>query len=158
MPKRKSWTEKLHDNKGFPRTEKITEKMGRQWCATGTVVIPKPLEVDELMWKVPKGKAITINEIRATLAKRHGATICCPITAGIFANIAAHAAEEQKQKGKENTTPYWRTLKTAGIINPKYPRGSEEQKKLLKQEGHTVIQKGKNYVVKDYKKALAKLS
>jgi alkylated DNA nucleotide flippase Atl1 len=109
------------------------------------------------MRKVPKGKVTTINEIRATLAKKHGATICCPLTAGIFANIAAHAAEEQKQQGKTDTTPYWRILKKGGIVNPKYPGRVEGQKKLLEQEGHTVIQKGKNYAVKDYEKVLAKL-
>jgi len=124
--------------------EKITEKMSKQWGATGTVVIPKPTEVDELMRKVPRVKITTINHIRQVLAERHGATISCPITAGIFANIAAHAAEEQKQHGKEETTPYWRTLKKGGIINPKYPGGTEGQKKLLESEGHTIIAKGAN--------------
>ncbi|MGD6809451.1 MAG: hypothetical protein ACQCN3_07120 [Candidatus Bathyarchaeia archaeon] len=74
----------------------------------------------------------------------------CHITTGIFAWIAANAAEEQKQQGITNITPYWRTLKTGGIINEKYLGGVESQKMLLEQEGHTVIKKGKNFVVKDY--------
>ena len=41
----------------------------------GTVVIPAPIEVDEIMREVPKGKLITINEIRALLASKHKATI-----------------------------------------------------------------------------------
>lgn len=158
MPyKKKSWTEKLHDAKDFPRIEKITEKMSKRWGATGTVVIPSPLEVDELMRKIPKGKLTTINQIREYLAKKHGATICCPLTSGIFARIAAEAAEEKKQQGKKDTTPYWRTLKEGGIINPKYPGGNEIQKQLLEQEGHTIFQKGKKYIVKDYQKVLVKL-
>ena len=67
------------------------------------------------------------------------------------------AAEEQKQKGIKNTTPYWRTLRAGGVINPKYPGGGEGQKKLLEQEGHTIIQKGKNHVVVDYEKSLITL-
>lgn len=158
MPyKKKSWTEKLYDTKDFPRIEKITEKMSKRWGATGTVVIPSPLEVDELMRKIPKGKLTTINQIRKYLAKKHGATICCPLTSGMFARIAAEAAEEKKQQGKKDTTKYWRTLKEGGVINPKYPGGAETQKQLLEQEGHTILQKGKKYIVEDYQKVLAKL-
>jgi len=151
-----SWSEKLHDNKGLPKVEKITDKMSKRW-GTGTVVIPAPTEVDELMGKVPSGELTTINEIRAALAKKHGASIGCPITTGIFAWIAAHAAKEQNQKGEKDTTPYWRTLKTGGMINEKYPGGVESQKKLLEKEGHEVVQKGKKYVVVDYEKSLVKL-
>jgi len=156
MPKRKSWSEKLKDSKGLPVVEKITDKMSKRW-GTGTVVIPAPMEVNEIMRKVPEGKLTTINEIRAVLAKKHGATIGCPITTGIFAWIAANAAEEQKQQGTRDITPYWRTLKTGGEINQKYPGGVEAQKGLLQKEGHRAIQKGKKYVVADFQKSLAKL-
>jgi len=156
MPERKSWLEKLKDSKDFPIVEKITEKMSKRW-GTGTVVIPAPMEVDEIMRKVPEGKLITINNIRAALAKKHKATIGCPITTGIFARVAAGAAEEQRQKGMKDTTPYWRTLKTGGEINEKYPGGVEGQKRLLEKEGHEVVQKGKKYVVVDYEKSLVRL-
>ena len=157
MPtKKKSWTEKLADSKGLPKVEKITDKMSKRW-GTGTVVIPAPMEVNEMMRKVPKGKLVTINEIRAALAKKHKATIGCPMTTGIFAWIAANAAEEQRQAGKKDITPYWRTLKTGGVINAKYPGGVEAQKKLLEKEGHKVVQKGKKYVVADYEKSLTKI-
>ena len=69
------------------------------------------------MKKVPRSKLITINQIREIVAKKHGATIGCPITTGIFVNIATRAAEEAAAKGKINTTPYWRTLKTGGLLN-----------------------------------------
>lgn len=156
MAKKKSWTQKLQDNKGLPQVEEITDKMSKQW-GTGTVVIPAPLEVDEIMKKVPKGKLTTINEIRTALAKKHGATIGCPITTGIFAWIAANAAEEQRLQGEKNTTPYWRTLKTGGEINEKYLGGAEAQKKLLEKEGHKILQKGKKFFVVDYEKALARI-
>ena len=156
MPKRKSWSEKLQNSKGLPKVEKITDKMSKRW-GTSTVVIPAPMEVNEIMRKVPEGKLTTINEIRAALAKKHGATIGCPITTGIFAWIAANAAEEEREKGEKDITPYWRTLKTGGVINEKYPDGVDAQKKLLEKEGHKVVQKGKRYVVVDYEKSLAKM-
>jgi alkylated DNA nucleotide flippase Atl1 len=145
----------LNDNKGLPKVEKITGKMSKRW-GTGTVVIPAPLEVDEIMRKVPEGKLVTINEIRAALARKHDATIGCPITTGIFAWVAANASEEQKQRGEKNVTPYWRTLKTGGVINEKYPGGVEEQKKLLEKEGHRTVQKGNRCMVVDYEKSLVK--
>ena len=95
MSKRKTWTEKLKDSKGLPVVEKITDKMSKRW-GTGTVAIPAPMEVDEIMRRVPQGRITTINEIRAVLARKHKATIGCPITTGIFAWIAANAAEEQR--------------------------------------------------------------
>ena len=156
MPRRKSWSEKLQDSKDLPKVQKITGKMSKRW-GTGTVVIPAPIEVNEMMKRVSEGKLTTINEIRAALAKKHGATIGCPITTGIFAWVAANAAEEQKEKGEKNITPYWRTLKTGGEINEKYPGGVDAQKKLLEKEGHKVVQKGKRYVVSDYEKSLAKI-
>jgi len=104
MPKQKSWSEKLKDSKGLPRVEEISGKMREKW-GKGTMVIPAPMEVDEIMRKVPKGKLITINEIREALAKKHGTSICCPLTTGIFAWIAAHAAEEQRQKGEKILLP-----------------------------------------------------
>jgi alkylated DNA nucleotide flippase Atl1 len=156
LPKRKSWSEKLQNSKGLPKVEKITDKMSKRW-GTGTVVIPAPMEVNEIMRKVPEGKLTTINEIRAALAKKHGATIGCPITTGIFAWIAANAAEEEREKGEKDITPYWRVLKTGGIINAKYSGGVDAQKKLLEKEGHKVVQKGKKYVVVDYEKSLAKI-
>ena len=157
MPaKRPTWQEKLNDSKGYPKVEEIKGKMSKKW-GTGTVVIPAPIEVDQLMRKVPKGKITTINEIRSALATKHKATIGCPLTTGIFAWISAYAAEEQKQLGKTDITPYWRTLKTGGFLNEKYPRGLETQKQLLEQEGHVIIKKGKKYLVKDYLKAVIPL-
>ena len=156
--KRKSWQEKLADSKDLPKVMPITEKMSKRW-GTGTVVIPAPIEVDEIMKKVPKGKLTTVNQIRNVLAKRHGASIGCPMTTGIFAWIFAHASEEAKAEGKKNTTPYWRTLKTKGELNPKYPGGIEAQSAHLKEEGHIIEPaKGKKPPkVKDFGKYLVKI-
>jgi len=156
MRLKKSWREKLADTKGLPRVEKITEKMSKRW-GEGTAVIPSPLEVDEIMKKVPKGRVITIHEIRSLLARKHGATIGCPITTGIFAWIAAHAAEEEASEGRKRITPYWRTLKTEGILNEKYPGGIEGQRRKLESEGHRILKKGKKFIVENLPRALIQM-
>src|SRR4051812_14494449 len=105
MKTRKTWGEKLRDSKGLPKTGPIEGKMSTRW-GTGTMVIPAPLEVNELMRHVPKGKLATINELRSALARKHETTIACPITTGIFAWIAAHAAQEESNAGAKRVTPY----------------------------------------------------
>jgi alkylated DNA nucleotide flippase Atl1 len=153
MAKRKSWGEKLSNNKGLPRVERIPVRMSPRW-GTGTIAIPAPAEVDAIMKQVPRGKLITIKEIQARIAAKHGATIGCPITTGIFAWISAHAAEEAAAQGKVKITPYWRTLKSGGELNPKYPGGVEQLRKRLEVEGHRVVARGKRFVVQDYERHL----
>jgi hypothetical protein len=152
--KKKSWREKLADNKGFPKVCPIDQTKSKRW-GEGTFVIPAPMEVNELMGRVPKGKLTTIDELRKTLAQRHGATIACPMTTGIFAWIAAHAAAESALEGKKRITPYWRTLKSKGELNPKYPGGIDSLKRKLAGEGHAVLQKNKRFFVKDFQGRLA---
>src|SRR5262245_4415042 len=156
MPKRKTWREKLADDKDLPKVVKITGKMSKRW-GKGTCAIPAPREVDAIMRKVPEGKLITINEIRRIVAKKHKATIGCPITAGIFAWIAAHAAEEADLAGESDITPYWRTLKAGGELNPKYPGGITRLKSLLEAEGHKVLARGKKHFVEDYEARLVRM-
>jgi hypothetical protein len=153
MSKRKTWREKLLESRDLPKVEKITAKKSARW-GQGTYVVPAPVEVDELMRRVPKGKLTTIDQLRSALANKHGATIGCPITTGIFAWIAAHAAAEDESAGKKRFTPYWRTLKTGGEINPKYPGGIAKISRLLAAEGHRVFQKGKRFFVADFENAL----
>ena len=70
----KSWREKLADDKGLPRLIEITDNMSKRW-GTGTCIIPAPREVDEIMKNIPRGKLITINGIRANLARKHSVSI-----------------------------------------------------------------------------------
>ena len=151
---KKSWQEKLADNKGFPKVCRIDKTKSKRW-GKGTFVIPAPMEVDALMHSVPKGGLTTIDQLRKTLARKHRATIACPITTGIFAWIAAHAAAEAESAGKKKITPYWRTLKTNGELNPKYPGGIAGLKARLAAEKHQIIQRGKRFFVSDYEKCLA---
>jgi hypothetical protein len=145
MPKpRKTWAEKMANPNGLPKTIVMTGKAVAKW-GRGTMVVPAPLEVDALMKKVRKGAVMTIGELREGLAKQHGTDLCCPITTGIFAWMAAHAAVEGEATGKARGTPWWRTLKTGRELNPKYPGGLEEQARRLRAEGHGVEVRGKRW-------------
>ena len=150
---KKSWREKLADDKDLPRVCEVTGKMTKRW-GEGRFVIPAPREVDALMKQVPRGRLVTIAELRATLARRHKTDFACPITTGIFSWIAAHAAAEDEADGKKGITPFWRTLKTGGEINPKYPGGVQGIARRLRAEGHKVETKGKRLMVADYQSAL----
>jgi alkylated DNA nucleotide flippase Atl1 len=94
---------------------------------------------------------------KVVLARKHGATIGRPITTGIFARIAAGAAEEDQAEGKKRITPYWRTLKSGGELNPKYPGGVEDQKARLVAEGHTVLCRGKRIFVQEYERSRVRI-
>ena len=127
------------------------------------MVVPAPLEVAAVMRRVPRGKLITISEIRTFLAKKHRVDVCCPITTGIFAWIAAHAAAEDAaaalpdRKQQHVANPYWRTLKTGGELNPNFPGGIARLRKLLAAEGHQVVARGKRFFVADFEQRLATL-
>ena len=162
---KKTWQEKLKDKTTLPKIEKLEKrfpcynavhKMGAE--AGDDVILVNPSEVVEIMKQVPKGKLITIVEICKKIAKQHGVPACCSLTTGIFIMTAANAAEEATQEGKSLDIPYWRTLKSSGLLNPKYPGGQEAHRKLLEQEGYKVIQKGKNFLVKDFQNFLLRSS
>lgn len=150
---KKDFNKMLNNNKDMPKIKVINdEKTIKKYGGTRMFLAP-PLYYDKLMRKVPKGKLITAGQIREYLAKENNADFTCPLTAGIFIDIVAWASYQRK----EDITPYWRTLKTNGELNNKYPEGIELQKRLLEEAGHTIIQKGSKYYVKDFESKLIKL-
>ena len=156
--RRKTWQEKLRDREDFPKILKLEKnfpcynaahKMGAE--EGDPVVLANPGEVVELMKKVPEGKLTTITEICRNIAVNHGVKACCSLTTGIFIMIAAKAAVEALSQGKDLEIPYWRTLKSEGFLNEKYPGGSLSQKELLEKEGFEVARKGKRFQVVNYR-------
>jgi alkylated DNA nucleotide flippase Atl1 len=159
--RRKSWQEKLRDKKGLPKILKLEERfpcynaVHKMGAETGDkVVLVNPSEIVEIMKKVPKGKLITIVEICRKIARKHEVNACCSLTTGIFIMTAANAADEASKEGKDLDIPYWRTLKTGGFLNEKYPGGAEAHKKLLEKEAFKIIQKGRKFAVDTYEEYL----
>jgi 6-O-methylguanine DNA methyltransferase, DNA binding domain len=115
---RKSWKERLENDQGLPVLKPIPQRM-RHRHGHGTIVIPAPMEVAKIMCQVPKGRLTTVSRIAESLARAHGVAVACSVTTGIFAWIAAYAADEAAREGKKKVFPYWRVLKAGGELNSK---------------------------------------
>lgn len=153
------WRGKLeeeHPNHGktVPIPPRMQKRFGR-----GTLLIPRPLDVDAVMRLAKKGKLITQSQIRDELARQAGADASCPMTTGIFIRIVAEAAEEDRRAGKKRITPYWRTIRDDGKLNEKFPGGAKSQATILRKEGFSIERpRGKQPArVKDHEKHLVKL-
>ena len=154
---KKDFNAMLHKDAGMPKMQIITDEASIQKYGGNRMYFAPPLAYDRIMKTIPYGKVITVGEMRDHLARVNGADFTDPITAGIFVSIAAWASFQRTG----NETPYWRTLKAGGELNPKYPGGIEAQKEKLEAEGHTIIQKGRKnirFYVKDYEKVMVLLA
>lgn len=152
---KKDFNAKMNNSKDMPKIVELDDEASKKWKGH-TMVIAPPIDYDKYMKMVPKGKLITTDILRKKVAKKYKTDITCPLTCGIFVNICAWASYQRDN----DITPYWRTLKSDGQLNNKYPESIELQKKLLEEEGHTIISKGtKNikYYVKDFEKYLIEL-
>lgn len=152
----KDFNAMLHDSKDMPKFQTVTDPKTIRKYGGSRMYFAPPIAYDEVMKRVPCGKVITVGAIREYFARKNGADFAEPITAGIFVSIAAWASWQRP----EQDTPYWRTLKANGELNPKYPGGVDAQKAKLEAEGHTILTKGRSnlrYYVRDYEKALFSL-
>ena len=150
---KKDFNAMLHDSKDMPKIQTITDPKSIEKYGGSRMYFAPPIDYDRVMKRVPWGKLTTVGEIRRYFARRNRADFTEPITAGIFVSIAAWASSQRT----EDITPYWRTLKANGELNPKYPGGAEAQKAKLEAEGHIVAPRGRTnikYFVVDYEKAL----
>ena len=153
---RTSWREKL-ERTDHSKIVEIPALMAKR-LGPGTMLIPKPLDVDALIRKTKKGKLVTVSEIRSRLARDNNVDAACPLTTGIFIRIAAEAAEEDLRNGRKRVAPYWRVIKDDGSLNEKFPGGVRAQSRRLKEEGHSISPgKGKKPPsVKDFETALTR--
>ena len=154
--KEKDFNAMLHDSKDMPKVKELTSPEVIKRYGGSIMLLAPPIEYDTLIKKIEKGKLTTTEQLRTTLAKKHNADFTCPLTAGIFISIVAHASEQRQ----ENLTPYWRVLKKDGELNEKFPGGIEAQGRKLEEEGFSIIEKGRTkikYFVKGYENFLADL-
>lgn len=153
---KKDFNAMLKDSKDMPKIQIITDPKSIEKYGGSRMYFAPPIDYDRVMRMVPWGKLTTVGEIRRYFAERNQADFTEPITAGIFVSIAAWASSQRTG----DITPYWRTLKANGELNPKYPGGVEAQKEKLEAEGHIVAPRGRTnikYIVVDYEKALFEL-
>jgi len=155
---RTSWREKL-EREDHSKIVQIPPRMVKRFGG-GTMLIPKPLDVDALIRKTGKGLLITTSEIRGRLARDNKVDVTCPLTTGIFIRIAAEAAEEDLRNGKKRVTPYWRVVRDDGSLMEKFPGGVKAQAQRLEDEGH-MIERGKGKKpprVREFEKSVVRLA
>lgn len=146
---KKDFNAMMNNNKDMPKIQIVSDEKTIKNYGGNRMFFAPPIYYDNLMKKVPKGKVITTTKLREHLAKENNADFTEPMTAGIFVTICAWASYQRT----DNITPYWRTLKSGGELNAKYPGGIEAQIRMLESEGHKIITKGnKNprYFVENY--------
>ena len=150
---RKDFNAMLHDSKDFPKLQIVTDEKTIARYGGDRMYFASPLDYDRVMKRVPFGKLTTVGAVREYFARHNDADFTDPITAGIFVSIAAWASHQRDH----DETPYWRTLKAMGELNPKYPGGVEAQRAKLEAEGHRVVERGRKnlrYYVEGYEQAL----
>ena len=150
---RKNFNAMLHDSKDMPKLQIVTDEKTIKKYGGERMYFATPIDYDQVMKCIPAGKLTTVGAIRDYFARENDADFTEPITAGIFVSIAAWASHQRE----DDETPYWRTLKAKGELNPKYPGGVAAQREKLEAEGHTIVERGRKnlrYYVQDYEQAL----
>ncbi|MCA3323682.1 MAG: MGMT family protein [Roseomonas sp.] len=153
MPKKKSAIDHLNNGREPHIIHLIPPGApGYAEAKGGAMVVSSPAEVDALIRRIEPGEVVTLDDLRAALARRHKVAVACPVSTAIFANMAARAAEERRQRGvpQAELTPWWRVLRKGGFLNPKLPGGVERQAALLQNEGVRVSPLRKQLAVYDY--------
>jgi alkylated DNA nucleotide flippase Atl1 len=148
------WRDKM-ERPQEPKLVRVPPKMSR--FGKGMMLIPTPKLVDAIVRRVPKGRLVTVGEIRRKLAADFSADVTCPLTTGIFIRIVAEAAEEDRANGRKRVAPYWRVIKDDGSLNPKFPGGIEHQARYLRAEGFGIARRGSRTVLEDFEPRLTVL-
>ena len=104
------WTAKLNAN-----PEPVVRPMpkARIGLRKGDLcLLPSARLVDDFIRAIPKGKSVSLPELRTTLARRHKAAGTCPVHLGYHLRTVAEAACEARDRGAplRSITPVWRVL------------------------------------------------
>jgi hypothetical protein len=70
------WREKLERQQQARIVDIPPRMQGR--LGKGRMIIPRPLDVDALIRRVPKGKLVTVFQLRQELARRNAVDTACP--------------------------------------------------------------------------------
>jgi ABC-type uncharacterized transport system ATPase subunit len=134
MTKKKSWLDKLNENKE-PKIKRIDIDFA-DIPAGSTMFIATPKLIDQYIKKIGIGKRINIKTLRKDLALEHNADYTCPVTTGIFLRIVAEANYEKLQQGErlEEITPFWRAIEPNSALAKKLTFGQDFLLKQIEKE------------------------
>ncbi|HSI21018.1 MAG TPA: hypothetical protein VLA04_04970 [Verrucomicrobiae bacterium] len=131
----KTWQQKYDTSK-----EPVVETLDKDFSdlkAGSTMLISTPAEVEAYVRSIPRGTALTMKELRAGLAKQHGAEGTCPLTTSIFLRIATEVALEQMGNGvpQGKVMPFWRAVDPKGPLAKKLSCGTALIQDFRRAEG-----------------------
>ena len=127
----------------------IPKDRERALGAAGTMLKPSRASVESLVAEIPAGRVATMPLLRATLARRRGASTTCPF---LTKRALMAIAEDAKA-----SAPVWRIVKAGGAMMGVYPGGDADQAARLSAEGVAIAAKADRRVVADLRESLAAL-
>jgi hypothetical protein len=104
------WAAKLNAN---PEPEVRPMPKDRIGLKKGDLcLLPSARLVDDFIRAIPKGKSMSLLELRQHLARQHKAEGTCPVYLGYHLRTVAEAACEARDRGAKpgQITPVWRVL------------------------------------------------
>lgn len=132
----KTWNEKLTGSK--PPHLAVLEKPFAGLQPGETLFIPSPLLVRDYMHAIPHGERRSIAQMREEMAAQHGAKATCPLTASLFARIAAEAAWDDLGAGKciSEIAPFWRLIDADSAVGRRLACGQAFIRAAQADEAH----------------------
>ena len=115
----------------------------------GRLLLPTPLLVGEVVASIPCGQAMTLGEVRRTLAERFEADSTCPLMTGMFATILAGVVCEDVAHRRRPRWPVWRLVRDDGTLHPKWPLDALYRATMLRQEGVRVTRRNGHWAALD---------
>ncbi|MFN3910200.1 MAG: hypothetical protein ACK4J0_03135 [Candidatus Anstonellaceae archaeon] len=140
-----NWFLKLLKFKKYPKRVKIGKSF---------FLIPSPFLVKKLMQKPKKGKLISTEQIFKFISKKYPKKTLYSKAIEIF---IWGWADNYFSEYKNSKFPFWRTINKNGALLADFPGGKYLQASYLRNEGHVLIRKGKDLIVKNFSKKLIKL-
>lgn len=108
--KAKTWTEKM---KAAPPHVVVLDKAFAGVPAGARLLISNPREIETFLRdKLPRGRTLSVQQLRRELAAHHGADAACPVSTSIFLRTVAENAWDQVEAGAplSQVAPFWRVV------------------------------------------------
>lgn len=114
-----------------------------------SLLLPTPLLVGEAVAAIPRGRVMTIGQLRRALAERFNADSTCPLMTGMFATILAGVVVEDLGQRRKPRWPIWRVVRDDGTLHPKWPLDPLYRATMLRQEGVRLTRRNGHWAALD---------
>jgi len=115
----------------------------------GSLLLPTPRLVAEMVAAIPRGRVMTLGQLRRALAERFEADATCPLMTGIFATILAGVVADDLGHGRKPRWPIWRLVRDDGTLHPKWPLDALYRAAMLRQEGVRLTRRNGHWAALD---------